>query len=71
MAAPAAVAAVAAAVAAAGAAALAATDSDLHSQFCPLKHLAFTRAFFPPTQILNIYSSRLGINNGLENILGA
>ena len=68
MAAPAAV---AAAVAAAGAAALAATDSDLHSQFRPLKHLAFTRAFFPPTQILNIYSSRLGINNGLEYILGA
>ena len=66
MAAPAAV----AAVATAGAA-LAATDSDLHSQFRPLKHLAFTRAFFPPTQILNIYSSRLGINNGLENILGA
>ena len=47
MAAPAAVAAAVAAVAAAGAAALAATDSDLHSQFRPLKHLAFTRAFSP------------------------
>ena len=59
MAAPAAVAAVTVAAGAVAVAALAATDSDLHSQFRPLKHLAFTRAFFPPTQILNIYSSRL------------